>query len=1385
MAIQPVFGPRAIGGRADSDEALSDLLHRWNALLQTWANDGSLEIAIEQALQLNSNDGWLKEMLISLSQGDTSSLPGIQLLDEDEIRGAAGAYSSDTATIYLNRQWLERATSEEAISVLNEELGHHLDAMGHETDTAGDEGKYFAALLNGTTLSATDFSADAKGEITVDGQTLNVEFSILDTSYGGLEYMEVETFVNGTTGTSFSSGSSIYYQGSSGTNDILATSWDASLASSHITPSGITAWQVYTSASKINYFTVFAPFVETINFNGTPITQNSSPTSSQRISYFYDPFSFSTYSGFRTGGADDLVFGRILDSDDGIKSANESYILAASGGNDTLFIPLRKESSHLAYEGIEALGISRLRFAGTNNDEVSYITSGVENLDYLNARFNPAGTREYNLVDGNPNSAVGILTESTILSSYLHPVDTTRTTTGTTGDDLIHGISQKNTTFYDSYDGRSGQDILYLPAFTSNQLSVTTPSSTSHQLFFSGSGITITATDIEYILFRDRAVKLTPGSTGLTYYSWTPDLGPKSYSITAPATVDEGANYSATLRTTGIGDQAVYWRILNSTTSLADFEQTEGSATLNSGVASVSIPITADFETEGSQSATLQFFLDNTYTTPVASKAFSINDTSQEPVTYTVSAPLSVNEGGNFIATLNTTGLLDRTIYWKVIGPTANADDFELTQGSAPLRSGRATATVPIKEDFLTEGIENAEIRFFLDSSYISPVASYEFEINDTSLTTPVSYSISAPETVNESSFFGATLTTTGLANRTIYWKILHGTTESSDFAQNQGSTSLTSGRANVSTFVNADSLTEGSQAATLQFFLDSTYTTPVASKTFSINDTSTTPITYTISAPSTINEGGNFLASLTTTGISDRTIYWRINHGSTSSDDFDQSQGSASLVSGKADIAVPVIADLLTEGSQSATLQFFLDSTYTTPIASKTFSINDTSTTPVTYNISAPNAIDEGSDFLASLTTTGISDRTVYWRINHGSTSSDDFGQSQGSASLVSGKADIAVPVIADLLTEGSQSATLQFFLDSTYTTPVASKALSINDTSTTPITYSISAPNTVSEGSTSFAILNTTGIPDQTIYWKIRDQTTGAEDFALTQGSTALNAGEAEISFTALADRLTEGIETATLEFYLDSSYSTRVASKTFSINDNSKTPISYSISAPSTVDEGSELAATLVTTGIDDQRIYWDIRGAAGEFDLARSGSSELIDGEISVSIPVFADSLTEGLETATINFYLDNSFSAPVATRSFSIRDTSTSPPPPTPSPTADSSQVITGGAAKDTLIGGNGADKLTGGASQDRKTGNLGADTFIFTKTSDSPKVDANSSKRGSQSFRFIGKRGFSGTAGELKYSRGIISGDVNGDKKSDLEIQLLGAPTVSRAEIIL
>jgi hypothetical protein len=61
--------------------------------------------------------------------------------------GAAGAYASSTRTIYLNQDWLRGASTEQALAVLTEELGHHLDGELHATDTPGDEGELFAALL--------------------------------------------------------------------------------------------------------------------------------------------------------------------------------------------------------------------------------------------------------------------------------------------------------------------------------------------------------------------------------------------------------------------------------------------------------------------------------------------------------------------------------------------------------------------------------------------------------------------------------------------------------------------------------------------------------------------------------------------------------------------------------------------------------------------------------------------------------------------------------------------------------------------------------------------------------------------------------------------------------------------------------------------------------------------------------------------------------------------------------------------------------------------------------------------------------------------------------------------------------------------------------------
>ncbi|WP_413440484.1 hypothetical protein [Synechococcus sp. MIT S1220] len=155
------------------------LLQTWKAQLSSWAREGDLLEASKRSLRLKKPPRDLKHWIESVSTGDDFKLPRITLLSSEAMQGAIGAYAGSTKTIYLNRQWSKTAQADDAIAVLNEELGHYLDDKYNPTDTPGDEGRVFAQfILNGNNgnENAFDPKQENNGWIHVSGNSIQVEF---------------------------------------------------------------------------------------------------------------------------------------------------------------------------------------------------------------------------------------------------------------------------------------------------------------------------------------------------------------------------------------------------------------------------------------------------------------------------------------------------------------------------------------------------------------------------------------------------------------------------------------------------------------------------------------------------------------------------------------------------------------------------------------------------------------------------------------------------------------------------------------------------------------------------------------------------------------------------------------------------------------------------------------------------------------------------------------------------------------------------------------------------------------------------------------------------------------------------------------------------------
>ncbi|MDS9396986.1 cadherin domain-containing protein [Aphanizomenon flos-aquae NRERC-008] len=153
----------------------------YNQLID-FANKNNFWQVFDTAFGTQYNRSLAEILRLQWETGDFSQLPQIEVLDSSILGGANGAYASSKNKIYLSNTFVAGASLAAISGVLLEEIGHFVDAKINQTDSAGDEGAIFAALVQGQNLDVETLrilkAEDDHSIITLNGQSTPVEQSV-------------------------------------------------------------------------------------------------------------------------------------------------------------------------------------------------------------------------------------------------------------------------------------------------------------------------------------------------------------------------------------------------------------------------------------------------------------------------------------------------------------------------------------------------------------------------------------------------------------------------------------------------------------------------------------------------------------------------------------------------------------------------------------------------------------------------------------------------------------------------------------------------------------------------------------------------------------------------------------------------------------------------------------------------------------------------------------------------------------------------------------------------------------------------------------------------------------------------------------------------------
>ncbi|MFM6534302.1 MAG: Calx-beta domain-containing protein [Dolichospermum sp.] len=557
--------------------------------LSTFADLDNFWNLFDTAFGTQYNRSGAEILRLQWLSGDFSQLPQIEILDSNILGNANGAYASSNNQIYLSANFVATSTAEAISAVLLDEIWHYVDAQINLSDSAGDEGAIFAALVQGNSLDTTTLQAlkaeDDHATITVNGQNIQVEQnSVINPTYSwDTNFVSsinsspildpVDTLGNDTNDTVFGQAGKSVYRFASNSGLLLN---DPNIPTNNYSIELVFTFDATTGYRKI------IDFSDRVSDTGLYVLDNS-------LQFYSETAAVGTLAS----GYNHIVFSR---------ASNNTTIIYLNG-SEVLSFNDTNGLADLSPNGDLYLFVDDTQTGGEHSaGNVSLISlyNSVLTADEVLTRYNTLskGTSEL------PNITLAVSPSSVTEDGTTNLVYTfTRTGATTSALTVNYGITgTANSTDYTGATPGTGKTITFAAGASTATLTIDPTADT------------IVESDETVALTLATGTGYTIGTTTAVIGTITNDDLLPNLNLSANQTIVEGntnpqnVTYTVTLSNASTQTITVQYATANGTAiAVSDYTSTSGTLTFNPGVTSqvINIPILNDSLNEANETFSL------------------------------------------------------------------------------------------------------------------------------------------------------------------------------------------------------------------------------------------------------------------------------------------------------------------------------------------------------------------------------------------------------------------------------------------------------------------------------------------------------------------------------------------------------------------------------------------------------------------------------------------------------------------------------------------------------------------------------------------------------------------------------------------------------------